>query len=429
MTQPHPPIVALATLGCKVNQAETEDLARRFSAAGWTIAGFDDPADAYILNSCTVTHVADRKGRQLLRQARRRAPAALVAVTGCYATTDGASLAALDGVDLVIPNNRKAGLVALVSARLGAGDRLAAGPARAHTRTRAFVKVQDGCDHFCAYCIVPFARGKPVSTPVDDVVARVRSLTKEGYREVVLTGVHLGLYQIDGAALADLVRVVLQRTPIERLRLSSIEPQDFAADLLDLWDDPRLCPHLHLPLQSGSDAVLRRMGRRYTAAGFAALVERARSAIPGLAVTADIIAGLPGEGEEEHCQSLEFARAMGFARMHVFPYSPRKGTRAAAMDGQVPPEVRLARARELTALSALQERAFAASQVGKVVDVLWEQRLPSPDGGRARWTGHAPNYLRVTAESDAGLSNTITPVRVTRSAPGGAFGEIVSATE
>jgi threonylcarbamoyladenosine tRNA methylthiotransferase MtaB len=420
MNAPRPFAIALTTLGCKVNQAETEVLSRRFALAGFRLASFDDHADVYLLNTCTVTHVADRKSRQLLRQARRRNPEALVVATGCYATTDAEAIAAIPGVDLVVPNSGKPELVALVTERLGAlrlesQIPLAAVPGG---RTRALVKVQDGCDNFCAYCIVPFARGRPTSAGLDQAVSQVVALAREGYQEVVLTGVHLGLWGKDlpdrDLDLASLVRVILSETSIPRLRLSSIEPQDFTAAFLDLWPDRRLCRHLHLPLQSGCEATLRRMGRRYTAAAFAQMVGQARAAIPGVAITTDMIAGLPGETEAEFAESLAFARGQGFARIHVFKFSPRRGTRAATMPGQVPEPAKQARSQSLVALADQGNRGFRRALVGQSADVLWEERLETGKPGEGgAWAGLTDNYIRVVMQSDGDLGNHITCVKLT----------------
>lgn len=459
--------VAFATLGCKVNQAETEALAERFATAGYRLTDFDAPADIYILNTCTVTHIADRKGRQLLRQARRRNPQALVVAMGCYATTDPAALQKATDVDLIVPNQQKERLLELVESTLlarkqmrpVAGDVLkeeispieTAAPDRAmvqdlegkplaaslrplvSARTRAFVKVQDGCDNFCAYCIVPFARGRPRSIPLPEVVSRVQALALAGYKEVVLTGVHLGLYGRDLAitgqaaaiggpadfsqeraiGLIPLVQALLRETAIPRLRLSSIEPQDFDPAFLDLWQDRRLCRHLHLPLQSGSAATLHRMGRRYTPADFAELVARIRSAIPGVAITTDMIVGFPGESEADFQESYDFARAMGFARIHVFKFSPRRGTRAAAMPEQVPEQIKQERSHALLALSAESSRAFRAQFIGKVMEVLWEEPIKiNQEKGTTVWEGLTDNYIRVEAEGKEDLTNCLRPVRL-----------------
>jgi threonylcarbamoyladenosine tRNA methylthiotransferase MtaB len=420
MNTPRPPTVALTTLGCKVNQAETEVLSRRFADAGFTLTGFDATADVYVLNTCTVTHIADRKARQLLRQARRRNRQALIVATGCYATTDADALRAVPGVDLVAPNSQKAELVALVKERLGVPTVEFPGPAvpPPSGRTRAMVKVQDGCDNFCAYCIVPYARGKPISIGLDQAVTQVSALVREGYQEVVLTGVHLGLWGKDlpghSLDLAALVRAVLRETGIPRLRLSSIEPQDFTAGFLHLWSAPRLCRHLHLPLQSGCEATLRRMGRRYTAAAFAHLVGQARVVIPGVAITTDMIAGLPGETEAEFAESLAFAREQGFARIHVFKFSARRGTRAATMPGQVPEQAKTARAQTLAALSDDGSQAFRRALVGQTAGVLWEEHVKTIKlAGRGVWAGLTDNYVRVLMSDEGDLENRITSVRLT----------------
>ena len=280
------------------------------------------------------------------------------------------------------------------------------------------VKVQDGCDNFCAYCIVPYARGEPRSIGLHQAVTQVAALASEGYQEVVLTGVHLGLWGRDlpdrDLDLAALVRAILRETVIPRLRLSSIEPQDFTAGFLDLWSDRRLCRHLHLPLQSGCEATLRRMGRRYTATAFAHMVSQARAAIPGVAITTDMIAGLPGETEVEFAESLAFAREQAFARIHVFKFSPRRGTRAATMPDQAPEPAKQARSQALAALSDEGSWAFRRALVGETVDVLWEERVETgAQESRGAWAGLTDNYIRVIMPSDDDLGNRVTSSRLT----------------
>jgi threonylcarbamoyladenosine tRNA methylthiotransferase MtaB len=417
--------IHVGSLGCKLNQAEMEALAGRLAGAGHQVVASPGEADLCVLNTCAVTHVAAQKSRQALRRLHRDNPAARLVVTGCYAELAPGDLAGLPGVELVAGNEEKEGLAALLAAQ-GSGAALEGGGDLPLSRTRALVKIQDGCDNACTYCIIHVARGPQRSRPADQVLDEVRARLAGGHREVVLTGVHIGAYGQDAAGSADLwalVGQILAETGVERLRLSSIEPWDLPERALGLWQDRRLCRHLHLPLQSGDDDTLARMGRPYTAVEFAALVARARAAIPGLAVTTDLIVGFPGETEEAHARSLAFLEEMAFARVHVFPYSLREGTPAAAMPGQVPAQVKADRARAARAAATESSRAFRRRFVGRVVEVLWESGRREGQG--LLWSGLTDNYLRVRAPGGEGLANTLGRVRLVGLGAGGLRGERV----
>lgn len=435
--------VYLTALGCKLNQAEIDDLARRFAVAGHRVVADAAVADWAIVNTCSVTHVAARKSRQLLRQIHRARPGIRIAVLGCFAETDAAAVAALDGVACVIPNAAKDDVVARVLARVTeAGDRSTlaepsdAAPPASGGRTRTFVKVQDGCDNACTYCVVRLARGPQRSRAPEDVLADVAARVAEGYREVVLTGVHIGAYGRDSApgaplppeagwTLARLVRAILAEVPPARLRLSSLEPWDVTPDLLSLWgDDARLCRHLHLPLQSGCDATLRRMGRRYSAGQFEDLAAMIRRAIPGIALTTDVIVGFPGETDAEFRASYDRIARLGFSRLHVFRYSPRPGTIAAGAPGQVAPPVAQARAEALARLGRDLALRFHGGIVGEEVTVLFETPRSLAEG-RA-WSGLTDTYVRVTAPSEDGLRNALARVRCERADASGVRGRIVA---
>ncbi|GAB4472760.1 MAG: tRNA (N(6)-L-threonylcarbamoyladenosine(37)-C(2))-methylthiotransferase MtaB [Anaerolineae bacterium] len=424
MTDKHPAgqprRVFLDFVGCRLNQAEIERMAREFAARGDVIAASSTDADLIVINTCAVTHEAERKSRQMIRQAGRANPAAAIAATGCYAQLAPDDLARLPGVAHVIGSAEKDRLVPLVSASAPAYDLepVQRDPLPPGTlgRTRAFVKVQDGCDNRCTFCVTTLARGAGRSRPPEEILTEIDLLLGMGYQEVVLTGVHLGSYGHDRGdrdGLAGLVRAVLSRTAVPRLRLSSLEPWDLSPAFFDLWEDPRLCPHLHLPLQSGCDRTLRRMARRTTQASFSALVEAARARIPDLALTTDIIVGFPGETDADFAESLHYVESIGFARLHIFPYSPREGTAAAALPDQVPDIVKDARKAQMHALSARLWEAFQRAQVGRTVNVLWESARGAGPGG-FRWVGHTPNYLRVTTIAPQMLANTITPARLIR---------------
>jgi threonylcarbamoyladenosine tRNA methylthiotransferase MtaB len=409
----------LESLGCKLNQCERDMLAQQVVAAGHTMVWTPELADVCVVNTCAVTHVAARKSRQRMRQLRRANPNARLVVTGCSTGLADDGLLA----DLVVTNERKERLVSLVLASWDAGDQASPEVSQcqraAFRRTRPLVKIQDGCDNACTYCVVRLLRGKQHSRPRSEILAQVAALVQQGYHELVLTGVHVGAYGRDtGDDLGSLVRAILAESPPDRLRLSSIEPWDLKPDFLSLWQDPHLCRHLHLPLQSGCDATLQRMNRRYTVAQFADLVAGARTAIPDLAVTTDVIVGFPGETDDEFAVSAGFVERVGFSRIHVFPYSERPGTPAATMSGQVDARVRQERARQIAEIGRRSGRAFRDALIGQRALVLWESRL-----GGGRWSGLTDHYVRVFARSEAELANTLCPARLTRHEAGGLWGE------
>ncbi len=436
-----PRTAAITNLGCRVNQAEMEAAVRLLRAAGIRIVDDDGPADLVLVNTCTVTSVADAKSRQMVRRARRRSPDATLVVTGCAVAVDPAAFARIDPAARVVGNDEKEALLAELAALVGLDGLEDRGPSRralptlsgvevahgegaapfpdvppaAGERTRAFVKVQDGCSFFCTYCIIPRARGPERSLPPDAVLADVRGALAAGHREIVLTGVNIGTY--DGgwsergprgshrraaATLAELVRRILVETDVERIRLSSIEPQHVTDELLDVWTGlgaGRCLPHFHLPLQSGDDGVLRRMGRRYDTAFYAGLVERIRQALPGVAIHADVIVGFPTEDEAAFERSVAFIRGLDPAGLHVFRYSVRPGTPAARMLGQVDERTKRERAEVLLRFAADARARFAARAVGSRVTVLFE--TATDDG---RWLGRSEANVLVLAASPDGRS-------------------------
>lgn len=413
--------VAIHTHGCKLNQADSQALARRFREAGYRVVGPSAAADVVVLNSCTVTAAADAKARQYLRAARRRNPNAVVVATGCYAQRAPADLEALPEVSLVIGNTGKASLVDSTHAVLNKSlpesrKSRSAGPvilsgAKNPARTRAMVKIQEGCDQVCAYCIVPKVRGRERSLSPEEIIAEINRHAAEGFREVALTGTQLGTYGFDlpGANLTRLLERILSETDVERLRVSSLQAHEITAPLLQLWDDSRLMPHFHIPLQSGCDTTLRAMRRRYDTAQFAASVDLVRRMYPDAGITTDIIVGFPGETSADFADSLDFAAAMRFSDIHAFPYSPRPGTSAAYFRDQVAEPEKRARMEEMLALSAESRHRFRESQLGAVRPVLWERT--SGNGGV--WSGLTDNYLRVRVASDFPLANQITDARLT----------------
>jgi threonylcarbamoyladenosine tRNA methylthiotransferase MtaB len=420
--------VRLDFVGCRLNQSEIEAIARDFAARGHCIVGEGEHADVVIFNTCAVTHEAARKSRHRLRQLGREHPGAHLVATGCYAQLAPGKVGHLPGVT-VIGNFQKDQIVPLVAVdapRFEEEPPESALRPGTFGRTRAFVKAQDGCDNRCAFCVTTIARGPGRSRPLNEVVREAQSLESLGYNEIVLTGVHLGAYGRDrGEAdgLTRLVRALLDRTHIPRLRLSSLEPWDLRPDFFDLWTDERLCPHLHLPLQSGCDATLRRMARRTTQAAFAALVAAARARIPDLALTTDIMVGFPGESEAEFEESACFVGAMGFAKLHVFRYSPRPGTAAAHVTDQVGEEVKQARSARMRALSDEGGRAFRRRYLGRAALVLWESAECASEAS-LEWGGFTANYIRVRAASPRRLANTITPALLTGVTPDGMCAEL-----
>ena len=411
--------VALQTLGCKLNQAETESLARKFLEAGYQVIAPDHAADIYLLNTCTVTHIADRKSRNLLRLAYRRNPRALIVATGCYAERARDDLGSIEGVNLVVGNRDKERLVEIVGSMTNVPRRRSVqdGEQRLTFRTRALVKIQEGCSQPCSFCVVPRVRGRETSRSEEEIIAEVKARVSEGYKEVVLTGTRIGSYGHDGG-LMGLVCRILKETGIQRLRLSSLEPKDLTPELLRLWGDSRLCPHIHLPLQSGSDSVLKRMGRTYTTAEYERAVSLAREAIPNLALTGDIMVGFPGESEEEFEESYRFCERIGFAKLHVFPYSARPGTRASRMTGGVRDSDRSQRCQLMLDLGRRSSRIFGERFLGQNMNVLWE-------GCREGvWFGLTENYLRVFGCSQEQLTNQLLETTIVGQLDGSLWGEL-----
>jgi threonylcarbamoyladenosine tRNA methylthiotransferase MtaB len=425
------PRVALTTLGCKVNAYDGATIVERLRAAGCEIVAAGAPADVVIVNSCTVTDAADAESRRLARRARRENPAARVILTGCYAQTRPREAAAVEAVDHVIGLNR---VDALVAAALGTSppERVVVGPPRRETQvqtfgartfpgqTRAFLKVQEGCDLFCTFCIVPMARGRSRSLPPRTVLAEVRDLAAAGFQEVVLTGVHLGGYGEDLVPRVDLtwlVAAIAEQGVVTRLRLSSIDPHEVTEPLVRLLAQaPGLCPHLHVPLQAADDAVLRRMRRRYDAALAAERLAMVRTLLPDAAIGTDVIAGFPGEDETAFERTLAFLEASPVTYLHVFPYSVRSGTTAAKLDGQVPAAEITTRARRLRALGEAKRQGFGRRFDGARAEVLVETTR-DPASGDLR--GYTRNYLRARLTGPDAWKGRLASVRLRTAAGAG----------
>jgi threonylcarbamoyladenosine tRNA methylthiotransferase MtaB len=481
---------AVATLGCKVNQADSEAISEQMSAAGFVQRDFSEMADVYIVNTCTVTHMGDRSSRQMISQARRRRPDALLVVTGCYAELNPHAVAALPGVNLVIGNSGKESLVGAINEHLktspiapefpveaitstktneqnrtlpmlqvdtqhiGSDSSLplfgadeepqpdnpspiswvtnrtaisAAASPRLLSRTRVQMKVQEGCNNRCTYCIVPYVRGDSRSRSIESVVEHVQRKVRAGFQEIVLTGIHLGDYHPDNDKkrdLGDLIAALLHQTDIHRIRVSSLEPEDFRLEWLELWENPRMCRHLHLPMQSGSDHILRRMARRYNSERYRTIVTTAKRLVPGMAISTDIITGFPGESDSDFEQTYQLAAELQFAKAHIFRFSPRQGTAAARMQGQVKEEIKKARSERLLALNDQDVRRFRQQFLGETVQVLLESFK------HGRWEGLTDNYLRVEVDGLADYANrdwqnTLVKVRLAQLVDDGVLGVVV----
>jgi len=410
--------IGIQTIGCKLNQAESESLARRFLEAGYQIVSPEGNPDLYLLNTCTVTHIADRKCRHLLRLTHRRNPKAIIVVTGCYAQRAGQELSHIEGVTLIVGNEDKERLLDIIRAGIVGFSPSSEPSPWPRFRTRALVKIQDGCSEPCSYCIVPQVRGRERDVPQQQILAEVEARVAEGYREVLLTGTTIGGYQGDGG-LEGLVRRVLSQTGVQRLRLSSLQPQDLTPSFIQLWNDSRLCRHLHLPLQSGCDTVLQRMRRSYSTADYERAVTMARELIPQLAVTTDVMVGFPGESDEEFETSYRFCERIGFAGLHIFPYSARPGTVAARMAHNVQQETKKKRSQRMLHLARKSAQSFRRRFLSRSLAVLWEEE--KRDG---IWSGLSDNYIRVFSKSEEQLRNRLLSVRLTREHGSGLWGSV-----
>ena len=427
--------IAICTLGCKVNQYETQAMEQELRRRGHELTDFESAADAYIINTCTVTAVSDKKCRNIIRRAKKQTPEAVVAVCGCYAQTDPEAVAAL-GVDVVSGSagrmafldhleqqlqQRQAQIVEVDEAlRRRHFERLPAGGQEG--RTRAMLKVEDGCVNFCSYCIIPYARGPIRSLPLEEAVEQARQLASDGYLEIVLTGIEISSWAHDlrnGQTLTDLVEAVCRAVPELRVRLGSLEPRTITEEFCRRTSVlPNLCPHFHLSLQSGCDATLKRMNRKYDTARYYESVELLRKYFASPAITTDLIVGFPQETEEEFEQTLAFIRKCAFSSMHIFPYSRRPGTPAAAMEGQIQKAVQEERAHRAAAVADEMEQAYLTQLIGSTLPVLFEEEK----GGL--WQGHAPNYVAVRAEGQE-LHNCLRPVRITAVSENSLKGEIL----
>ena len=415
--------IAFTTLGCKVNLYDSEAMAELFAEKGYEIADFDEVADIYVINTCTVTNFGDKKSRQMIRRARRRNPDSIIVATGCYAQVSPETVAGIDGINIVIGTKDRSKVVEIVeNYRAEQGVLNAVGDIKGEKeferlkvsklkdRTRAYIKIQEGCNRYCSYCIIPYARGPVRSRKPEDIMDEVKALARNGFKEVVLTGIHVASYGIDlgNITLADIIEMVHEVDGIERIRFSSMEPRAVSDEFIERMSKlPKVCEHYHLSLQSGSDTTLKNMNRKYTSEEYAAACERLRKAFPHVAITTDIIVGFPTETEENFKESYDFAKKVKLSKIHVFPYSPKEGTPAAKMRPQVAPEVKNERSHKMLELSDKLNREFMSAYINKPMEVLFE-RL---DNGY--YEGHTRNYIKVLCKSDRDLTNQLVTVRLT----------------
>ena len=431
--------IAFYTLGCKVNQSDTASMERLFREAGYEIVDFAEKADIYLINTCVVTNMGQRKSRQMIHRAIRKNPNAFIVVSGCYPQTAAEEVKAIQGVDLIIGNQDRAAVVTLVEAaateqsidaydnvkKLSAQTAFEELSADCETeKTRAFLKIQEGCNQFCTYCIIPYARGPLRSRSLENIKDEVEKLVAAGFSEVVLIGIHLGAYGKElknGTSLTDAVKAALAVTGLARVRLGSLESVEVGEDLLDLMaSDERVQRQLHLPLQTGCDDVLKSMHRPYDTKIFAELIQKIRAKLPDVAITTDVIVGFPGETEENFAATKEFVRSCGFSKIHIFPFSPRKGTPAASFSGVVSEKVKQRRAVELAEVDRESQEKYCESMLDKTVTVLFEQ-----ESAEGLWEGLSGNYVRVYAKSEDNLSGKIRKITLKDLYKDGMIGEIL----
>lgn len=424
--------VYLQTLGCRLNESEIEAMGRAFRRLGHTVVTNAEEADLCVINTCAVTVEAGRKSRKLISQTHRRAPEAQIVVTGCYSQIEQEKVLDLPGVSRVIDNTKKDRLVPDL---LGIDEETwmdqeplarEASPTDSR-RTRAFIKAQDGCDNRCTFCVTTIARGPGRSRPLREIIEEINALDETGYREAVLSGVHLGSYGRDLGSDLDLkvlLATILDETSIPRLRISSLEPWDIPDNFFELWDNPRMCRYLHLPLQAGCDRTLKRMARRTRIDAFRQLVLDARTVMPKAGLSSDMIVGFPGETDEDFQESLAFAEEMNFCHMHVFRYSPRPGTAAARMPDQVPNDVKQTRSAAMQLIAEKGRVAFSQHAVGEQHDVLWEQSFLRD--GQLWWQGLTDHYIKVQTPAPRNLHNHILPVQLQQVGEDGAvIGQLI----
>ena len=408
--------IHLKTLGCRLNEAEIESWAGKFQEKGHKLIADPACADLLVINTCAVTQEAVKKSRQIIRRIHRNNPTAKLVVSGCYSTLDKKNINELPGIDLVIDNSEKEKLVdiSLRELNLETMPSLSTEPGETSLfkrgRNRAFIKIQDGCRHRCTFCIVTIARGEEHSRTINEIINEINKYHEQGIKEVILTGVHVGGYGSDiNSSLYQLIKIVLDKTTIPRIRLASVEPWDLHEKFFSLFNNKRLMPHIHLPLQSGCDSVLKRMARRCKTKYFKSIVQKARDEISNFNITTDIIVGFPGETEDEWQESLKFINEVGFSHIHIFTYSKRQGTKASRLDNHIDNITKKVRSKELHELTKLMRKKILNDEIGKEYFVLWESRDDD-----SNWSGYTEHYLRVELKnSQENVENTISKIKVT----------------
>lgn len=415
--------IAFTTLGCKVNMYDTEAMMELFVENGYQVVEFDDFADIYLINTCTVTNFGDKKSRQMIRKAKKQNPDAIIIATGCYAQVSPEALEKIEGINIIVGTNKRKEIVNIVEnyhdknlicnyvnniMKENDFERLSIKKLKG--KTRAYLKIQEGCNKFCSYCIIPYARGPVRSRNPEDIIDEVKILSQNGFKEIVLTGIHVASYGIDlkNINLIELIKMVHKIDGIERIRFSSIEPNVVTESFVDEMKKlPKICHHFHLSLQSGCDRTLKRMNRKYTSEQYMEAVKKLKSAFKDVAFTTDVIVGFPGETEQDFLESLEFVKSVGFSKIHVFPYSPKTGTKAAEYSNQISNDVKHKRSRIMNKLNDELNLNFVSNMINQNVDVLFEKTI-----GNNIYEGHTGNYLKVKLKSDADLKNKIVNVKI-----------------
>lgn len=432
--------VAFSTLGCRVNVYESEAMAEKFIKEGYEVVDFSEKADVYVINTCTVTNMGDKKSRQIIGRARRLNEEAIIAVVGCYSQIAPDEVSSIEGVDVVLGTRNKGDIVYWVNRAKSEKSKVVNVTENIlknkvfeelkiedyQDKTRAFLKIQDGCNRFCSYCLIPYARGAVCSKKPETVIEEVKNLAKHGFKEIILSGIHTASYGVDleeKVALIDLLEEIEEIDGIERVRIGSIDPTFFTEGIKDrLVKLKKLCPHFHLSLQSGSNGTLKRMNRRYSKEEYKEIVDMLRGAIKDVSITTDIIVGFPGETEEEFKETYEFLKDISLTKMHIFKYSPRKGTKAAAMKDQIHGTIKEERSKKLIELNEKNEETFMKEMIGKTLEVLFEEKV---SGEENIYTGYTPNYIKTICESNEDLIGQIKKVYIKEISKDNFIGEIL----
>lgn len=430
--------VAFATLGCRVNVYESEAMTEKFIKEGYEVTSFDEFSDVYVINTCTVTNMGDKKSRQMISRARRKNPEAIIAVVGCYSQIASEEISQIEGVDVVLGSRNKGEIVYWVNRAREERKQIVEVSdvlknkqfeelfiEEYQDKTRAFLKIQDGCNRFCSYCLIPFARGAVCSKEPEKIISEVKELAKNGFKEIILSGVHTASYGVDLEGNWSLVKVLEEINEvegIERIRIGSIDPTFFSEGVIEkIVELKKMCPHFHLSLQSGCDTTLKRMNRHYTAEDYKVVVENLRRYMPDVSITTDIIVGFPGESEKEFNETYDFLSGIKLSKMHIFKYSPRTGTKAAEMDFQVDGNIKEQRSNKLIELNSKNEKEFMEKFLNKEMDVLYEEEVK---GREKYYIGYTPNYIKVITHSEEDLKGRILSTKLMSAESENMIGEI-----